>query len=93
MNLESAASINGDEQKISKWNAIIMKLTGVDPMPIALRDRVPPYWSLLPQTILDFLINSGSSLDDCDNYGKVELAVEGFLGRWKRVTMRRMGRA
>ena len=86
MNPESAETVDEVEQKVLKWKADIGKLIGVDSQAVTTKDRVQPYWSIMPEKIQDYLMNRGFSPSDWDNYDKVETEVEGFLRRWNLKT-------
>ena len=83
LNPEAARGVGDVDAKMAKWKADIAKLTNIDPKSIAVGDRVQPFWSLLPDVIQDHLMSRGFSPEDWENYDKVEMAVEGFLRRWR----------
>ena len=82
LNPEPADSVGDVEAKVAKWKSDIARLTSADPMAITLKDRVQPYWSLLPEVIQDHLLNRNFSPTDWESYDKLEVAVEGFMRRW-----------
>ena len=81
LNPERAEDVEDVGRKVVKWKADIAKLTYMDKDAVTDEDRVQPYWTILPETIQDHLLNRGFNPDEWETFEKLEQAVEGFIRR------------
>ena len=70
---------SGNVEEYVVWKVLVVaKMTTLD--------RIQPYWTILPETVQDYLLNRGLNPKVWEDLDRVEVAVEAYLKRWKLKT-------
>ena len=88
MNAERAESVEDVEKAVLKWTNDIMRLEAVVEK-IEDRDKIQPYWSMMPDEVQKFLVHKGFSSSPWENLDRMEREVEDFAQRWKQMGMKK----